>query len=83
MKTRGLTISEVLARRAPSGFDYSAHDRYIEETLTAAGFGLIADAKADALEQAANDAQADQLSTAREVIHDLRTRASELRKANG
>lgn len=75
------TISTILGKsRAPSGFDYTAHDRRIEEILHGAGFGRIVEAKAEALEEAAEAAQADELSTAREVISDLRTRAKELRK---
>lgn len=70
------SIAQVLGeQRAPSGYDYSGHDKHIEEVLTAEGFGYIP----DALEAAAKAAQDDGLTTSAEVIYDLRARAKRMR----
>lgn len=74
------SIAEVLGRRAPSGYDYTAHNLHIQKVLTAAGFGPEKEAQAAALESAADAAEVEELSTAKEVIYDLRARAAELRR---
>ncbi|QDG61226.1 hypothetical protein [Pseudarthrobacter sp. NIBRBAC000502771] len=36
-------------------YSRASHNRHVSDALSAAGFGLVADAKAEALEEAAND----------------------------